>query len=257
MLRTGARGKAVSELQGLLNRVLRPDVHLGVDGHYGPKTRKAVQIFQRDSKLVVDGIVGPKTWRALSDAMKPRASKHEPQHQLAEIAKQYIGAREVPDNRAGERPRMLEIFKADNLEIDGKTDGYPWCAAFVSLCVQKLCRQSPYFGGMIPPREPSVSRFLNVWAKQADCLIFEPNTKHFRPEKGDIAVFVFSHIGIVETNNGKSVATIEGNTNAAGDREGRVVARKQRPLSIVRSFIRLPVSTIQLQTRLDEIARVV
>lgn len=37
-----------------------------VDGKTGPKTKKAVEEFQKSKDLHVDGRVGPKTWSALS-----------------------------------------------------------------------------------------------------------------------------------------------------------------------------------------------
>lgn len=57
MLRRGARGDDVRELQRLLN--------LGVDGIFGPNTEAAVRLVQAGHKLVIDGIVGPQTWAAL------------------------------------------------------------------------------------------------------------------------------------------------------------------------------------------------
>jgi hypothetical protein len=164
----------------------------------------------------------------------------------------YIGVKETGNNRAGSSKKMLEIFEADNLRINGKTDEYPWCAAFVSLYVQKLCKSSVLYGAIIPLREPSVNRFLNSWAKQQNCLVFKPDSKIFTPMKGDIVVFTFSHIGIVESNNGAFVTTIEGNTNDAGSREGVTVARKQRSLSIIKSVIRIPMTIIGIDLKLKE-----
>lgn len=57
MLRRGARGDDVRELQRLLD--------LGVDGIFGANTDAAVRLFQAGSKLTIDGIVGPQTWAAL------------------------------------------------------------------------------------------------------------------------------------------------------------------------------------------------
>ena len=39
-----------------------------VDGKIGPKTKKAIEDFQKANNLKVDGKVGPKTWEALSKA---------------------------------------------------------------------------------------------------------------------------------------------------------------------------------------------
>lgn len=37
---------------------------IGVDGSYGPKSRKVAEAFQKEKRLGVDGKVGPKTWAA-------------------------------------------------------------------------------------------------------------------------------------------------------------------------------------------------
>jgi hypothetical protein len=55
-------GLAVGVLQADLNR---NGAKLTIDSIFGPKTRAAVQNFQRTHGLVVDGIVGPLTWSKL------------------------------------------------------------------------------------------------------------------------------------------------------------------------------------------------
>ena len=59
-------------------------------------------------------------------------------------------------------------------------------------------------------------------------------------QRGDIVVFNFSHVGIavgpVDANG--FVPTVEGNTNAAGSREGDGVYRKLRSIHSIRSRIR-------------------
>jgi peptidoglycan DL-endopeptidase CwlO len=64
VLRPGARGSAVV--------VLQRDLHISVDGDFGPQTRRAVITFQRRHHLSADGIVGARTWAALGGA--PRVS---------------------------------------------------------------------------------------------------------------------------------------------------------------------------------------
>ncbi|MBP1693332.1 MAG: peptidoglycan-binding protein [Chloroflexi bacterium] len=49
-------------VQQSLNRIL--EANLAVDGKIGPKTRKAIQDFQRQKGLKVDGSVGPVAIRA-------------------------------------------------------------------------------------------------------------------------------------------------------------------------------------------------
>lgn len=256
LVRQGSRGEAVKKLQQLLNDTVALDSKLSVDGIFGPGTAKAVKAFQKKSNLSVDGVVGSNTWNALLAAAEKNQEINyadNPRANLGKIAAKYIGTKETGDNLAGDSKELLAIFKADNLVINGKTDGYPWCAAFVSFCVQKLFKTFPHFSGLVAPREASVSRFLNIWAKQQNCLIFSSKSELYKPQAGDIVVFTFSHIGIVERVEGNTITTIEGNTNDAGGREGTLVARKQRSTSIIKSFIRIPYSTMYIDSRLDSV----
>ena len=62
ILRFGSQGKAVEELQTLLNR---HHYGLPVDGIFGAWTEGCVKDFQLTHFLPNDGIVGDRTWRAL------------------------------------------------------------------------------------------------------------------------------------------------------------------------------------------------
>jgi hypothetical protein len=260
-LARGSRGKPVGHLQDLLNAALG-DGTLTVDEDYGGMTEDAVMLFQHRRSMPINGKVAVEEWRAL--ATTPRGALicatatnwmmqnlcfvdqyPTPQDKLPAIAAGYIGAEETGDNKMGTDARMKEIFEADDLTIGGNTDGYAWCCSYVSLCVQKLLAQNPWhFSGIVAPREPAVSNFLNSWAPSQGCLIFKPTSKVIKPEAGDIVVFTFSHIGIVETPGTGAVETIEGNTNEEGSREGKFVMRKTRNLTSVRKFIRLPIKRL-------------
>lgn len=141
----------------------------------------------------------------------------------------------------GNDARLREIFEADDLvNKDGTTDGYAWCCAFVSVCIQRLFAMSPMFPTVSAPRVASVHVFRTRWAPEQGCLIFPPSAPH-APHKGDVVVFTFSHIGIVESTGPGAIQTIEGNTNEQGSREGTTCRRKQRALAQIRCFIRMPV----------------
>lgn len=66
-LATGSEGESVRQLQEAL-LALGHDPG-GVDGTFGPGTRKAVIAFQRDQKLKADGIVGRATVAAINEEL--------------------------------------------------------------------------------------------------------------------------------------------------------------------------------------------
>lgn len=61
-LRNGMRGEPVQKLQRMLNEY---GADLAVDGDFGPKTDRAVRLFQRQQGLAADGVVGVYTWEKL------------------------------------------------------------------------------------------------------------------------------------------------------------------------------------------------
>jgi murein L,D-transpeptidase YcbB/YkuD len=65
LLRQGAKGDHVRDLQRLLNRWIPTLAPLVIDGDFGPLTLARVRLFQVLTGLVLDGIVGPYTWEKL------------------------------------------------------------------------------------------------------------------------------------------------------------------------------------------------
>lgn len=56
-------------LQKALNKLIIPSPDLKADGYYGPKTRKAVEAFQKDHGLTVDGVAGVITQQVIQDTL--------------------------------------------------------------------------------------------------------------------------------------------------------------------------------------------
>lgn len=159
---------------------------------------------------------------------------------VARAAESKIGVRE--SGGANQGPALQPFFDADWYDPNGAKpgdDGYPWCAAFVCWCVQvAVAGRSITFDR---PRTPS------AWGFEAWSLAQDRSTWTLKPpghdiKRGDIVIFNFSHIGIATGPpvNGY-VPTVEGNSNAAGSREGDGVYRKRRSLASIRSRIRFRV----------------
>lgn len=149
---------------------------------------------------------------------------------LLAVARTQIGVAETSRNRG---PGLAKYWPATTYP-DGMKNREPWCAAFAAWCVMRAL-------GASAPRPRSAR--VRDWVPDALRLgwrVFGPRDGLLFPEPGDIVVFTFSHIGIVERFDGGHVITIEGNTDDAGSREGREVAVRSRSVSLCRSFIRMP-----------------
>ncbi len=59
----GSTGNVVQRLQTFLNEANPPaSPPLAVDGHYGPRTEHAVEVYQAAHAVAADGVVGLRTW---------------------------------------------------------------------------------------------------------------------------------------------------------------------------------------------------
>ena len=153
---------------------------------------------------------------------------------LADIAEKYIGTEESP--RGSNCGPVVNKFKAATT-LDPKGD-WPWCAAFVSFCVQKLVKESDTESIDAPPLLAAAYSFEG-WGKKNNALVFTPKETKYTPTRGDIVIFNFSHVGIVTGKESAMYSTVEGNTNAAGGREGYQVARKMRGMGVAKCFVRI------------------
>lgn len=152
-------------------------------------------------------------------------------HPLVKTARAEIGVCETSRNSG---PGIAKYWGATDYP-DGMKNREPWCAAFVAWCVAT---------GLGFKAERPKSASVRQWVPAALRLrwpVFGPRDGQRFPQAGDIVIFTFSHIAIVESFAGRSVTTLEGNTDDDGSREGREVARRVRQLALCRSFIRVPV----------------
>lgn len=155
---------------------------------------------------------------------------------LIRIAQSEVGVEEVNGSNCG--PRVNEYKAATWLPADKP---WPWCAAFVCWCVLESMKAS----GIKETKTFKRPRTAGAWDFENWSLAQDATTWTKKPHRGDIQagdiiVFKFSHIGIALSSPDKNgnVRTVEGNTDAAGSREGGGVFRKTRNVSQIRSRIR-------------------
>jgi hypothetical protein len=170
-------------------------------------------------------------------------NKKELLSRLVAIAAKEVGVKEQGGNNRG--PRIVVYQQATWL----KPDAWPWCAAFTAWVLREWLKDDEVLAALhidesdaFAWRCRDASAFGWVkWAQKQGLYI----TDEKEPAKaGDIIVFDFSHIGIVEKDQvpGGLIQCIEGNTNGKGERDsvtGDGVWRKQRQPNTVRNLIRL------------------
>ncbi|MER2534644.1 MAG: N-acetylmuramidase domain-containing protein [Rhizobiaceae bacterium] len=126
MLRMGARGAKVRELQALL---VRAGYAVNIDGDYGPATKTAVMAFQKAQRIAVDGVAGPQTMKRL-ESFK-RAPDEQPGKQ---------GVTETPEAKEGlggiAGGVSVEVAKQAVEQAAEKTSfipGLEWVSAVLSV----------------------------------------------------------------------------------------------------------------------------
>lgn len=155
---------------------------------------------------------------------------------IVEIAKKEVGVEEIDGSNCG--PRVNEYKSATNLP---PKESWPWCAAFVDWVVKEAMADGNYT--FQRPRTAGAWDLENWSLKQDD----STSTKRSPGEDvkaGDIIIYKFSHVGFAiadADHETATVKTVEGNTDAAGSREGGGVFLKRRKLSQIKARIRFTV----------------
>jgi hypothetical protein len=132
-----------------------------------------------------------------------------------------IGIREASGHNDG---KAVEQY----LATTGMDKGNAWCAAFVNYQLTTCGYVTPKAAAWSP------SWFAkNVIYHQGKITIKDANYK--QPRSGDVFGIYFTnkqrvaHVGFIDDwPSGKTVVTVEGNTNMAGSREGDGVYKKYR-----------------------------
>lgn len=118
---------------------------------------------------------------------------------------------------------------------------HSWCAAFVDWCVLQLLLKSPYVTDLTLSQRPKTPLAFGLldWGKSSGCKVFNGNQT--APQRGDIAIFTFSHTGIVTQTARGGFNSVEGNTTSAGGgNQGYMVEKRWRAQSLLKGFVRLP-----------------
>lgn len=160
---------------------------------------------------------------------------------LPVLAAREVGKKETKGSNLG--PEVRKYQSATNLD----PGAWPWCSAFCAWALQQWLAD-PENRAWLALKKTSSERWRPKtalaygwieWAKARPATVeILPDTAE--PRAGDIVIYDFSHIGIVQRNVDKEFfSAVEGNTNGAGSREGDGVYVKMRRRSLARVFLRI------------------
>jgi peptidoglycan hydrolase-like protein with peptidoglycan-binding domain len=225
------RPAVVTALQARLNEIgCGP---LEADGFFGSDTESAVKLFQTRRGVLADGVVGPLTWAELFDDA-PAPIVQAPSPLLAQALAKALSQEGVREDRGrpNRGPQVDQYLQRVGVD---PASGSPWCAAFAYWCFDEAARQL----GVANPCAKT-ARVLSQWARApqtaripAEAAFDDPRL--IRPG----ALFVVDHgsgrghTGLVVKVLTGEIATIEGNTNERGSREGDGVYQKTRSIGSI------------------------
>jgi hypothetical protein len=150
---------------------------------------------------------------------------------LVHEARRWVGVTEKGGDNKGPEVEMFQ--KA----VDGKSQGEPWCMAFVQFCVQRVDTFLQSIGSSSKSNITRTEHCLTLWHST-------PESMRCEPEPGAIIIWrhikngirtASGHTGIVtEVLPNRAVRTIEGNTSDGAGivREGNGVYERTRNLGL-------------------------
>ncbi len=235
----GANNKTVKRIQEWLNY---HQCRTGIDSDYGPATTACVKDFQKMKRKSATGKVDEATWNLLVKPIRTALKapvgikKMTAQQAVLAVGKQHVEQHPIEIGGANRGP-WVRLYCEGH---DGRA--WAWCAGFVSL----IMHQSYFYREAKAPIKGSVScDILASQAKNAGLFIRGRDVssgKYKWSQFSDACLFLrrrtstdWTHTGIAADGTGKPkqlvFATMEGNTNDEGSREGFEACYRKRSVS--------------------------
>ena len=211
----------------------------GIDGDFGPATEAAVRDFQRRRGLPASGTMDERAWGALTAPMRaalepvPDARGRTIHDVVLKTARAHLAVHpiELCIRGRGNCGPWVRLY------MHGREgDDQPWCAGFASHVIAQAAHAMGEAGPPIPRRvgvdqlvrdAKADGRFLDGDELGADALVERVPPGALFVVRGK-APSDWTHVGIVAEAWPEAFATIEGNTNDHGTREGIEVCARSR-----------------------------
>ena len=200
-----------------------------VDGDFGPATERALVDFQTSRGLPGTGTADAETW---GDLVRPMtvvlARRLDSSSGFGPAIIEYAGAHLASHPRevgGANRGPWVRLYLHGN-----EGSQWAWCAGFVTFLLTQAADS-------MAAHRPITGSFrcdeLAAQAEAAGRFVAEPRADPWRLPPGSVFLVRqspgdWTHTGIVVRAEPETFATVEGNTNDAGDREGYEVCARTR-----------------------------
>lgn len=232
----GARGKPVRRIQEWLGL---HGISVVIDGDFGPATQSAIREFQKRNQIAETGEVNEESHAALVAPMwavlkNPLDAPTSLEDAVVRFAQTHLSSH--PQEVGGQnRGPWVRLYMKGN---EGQQ--WPWCAGFVSFVLSQACEA-------LEVRQPIGGSFscdvLAHQAKSNGLFVAEDGVSAAALKPGWIFLRRrtpqdWTHTGFCIRPERQAFASIEGNTNDEGNREGYEVCTRFNSYP-KRDFIRL------------------
>ena len=200
LVQSGSTGTGAKWVQAMLQKI---GFLLIVDGEIGTESVNAIKSFQKYWSLSSDGQVGSDTRTALKNCIYGITANPK---EMVNVATAEICRTESD----GKDDKYINWYNAANGTSFATT--VAWCAIFVSWCMRRSGIDENIY-----PSFASCSLGSKVFRDNG--VLRDPD--EYNPKSGDIIFFDFDkngapeHVGMVFSNDGTYVETIEGNSSDA------------------------------------------
>lgn len=216
--------------RGELVRVLQYGLGLITDGIFGPNTEKSVKKWQKKMFLEQTGEISVGVWETFFQFELLNMKHLQLGEFLMNVRELDIDGDGTPDNRS----EVIDVMTSSVWswwEGEDKKQGPPWCAIFISY-LMNVSYDYPF-------KDARVKKWLEHLEEVPQAKRLH-STDQFYKDKVYIGGWVkssgYGHIFFVDPkktlkyNKSGMVATLEGNTNKGGSRDGDGVYSRYRLL---------------------------
>lgn len=213
-------------------KILQFGIGSNVDGIYGKKTQKALDAYRTDygfEKFNNQDRVSAMEYDSIKSSIEDMKHIKVARSYVGEIKEEDVDGDGDPDNRSPQIDKMTK-YVFEWFDPNDNEEGYPWCAIFISYVMKSAYNSWDYKSATVKDWIEMMDN-NNQINEISDVKELSNNRCYIGGwvnESGKGHIFFVDPYKSILINDSDIIATIEGNTNDGGSREGNGVYERQR-----------------------------